>query len=78
MSKAVICPVCSGKGYLEYTPSQVKGDLQQTCHGCAGKGWVEVGGGDPPYQTMPWYPWWPTCPPNDPVTVTYTTGTALL
>lgn len=33
MSKAVKCPVCEGKGKL----SSMIG-----CHGCQGKGWVEV------------------------------------
>jgi len=42
MGKAVICPVCGGtgkirkKGFSFYDPRDV------TCHGCHGRGWVEV------------------------------------
>lgn len=32
MAKAVLCPVCSGSGKYE----------SNVCHGCGGKGWVEV------------------------------------
>lgn len=42
MRRAVICPVCLGKGKNlpdEITTSAVK----IICHGCNGKGWVEVG-----------------------------------
>lgn len=36
--KAVICPVCNGTGkyYSEVTW------MMDTCHGCSGRGWVEV------------------------------------
>jgi len=38
--KAVLCPVCNGSGTYHYPLSQV---TNQICHGCEGKGWVEVG-----------------------------------
>ena len=40
--KAVTCPVCNGKGSLsaDITPH---GTFTDSCRGCAGKGWVEVG-----------------------------------
>ena len=41
--RAVKCPVCNGSGKYE----------KKTCHGCNGKGWVEVTENYPPY---PWYP----------------------
>ncbi len=64
MSKAVVCPICHGTGKVENIGNTV---AEKTCHGCNGKGWVEVGGLDyyapypiwPPYQ--PSFPW-PTCP----------------
>lgn len=34
---AQLCPVCDGVGH--WPPRQ---DLQRTCHGCDGKGWVTV------------------------------------
>jgi len=41
MGRAVICPVCGGtgkvrKGSFSCNPREV------TCHGCHGRGWVEV------------------------------------
>jgi len=45
MARAVICPVCLGKGTVKkkvgmsgWTPKY----KEVTCHGCGGKGWVEV------------------------------------
>ena len=46
MSHAEKCPICGGSGKL---PDKV------TCHGCGGKGWVEVGK-DSPYIPRPPYP----------------------
>lgn len=44
MSHAEKCPICYGKGKVQETSgfgtSQKKAD--RTCHGCGGKGWVEV------------------------------------
>ena len=43
MSKAVKCPVCDGKGVVNGIADT--GAMPTTkCHGCFGKGWVEVGG----------------------------------
>ncbi len=45
MSKAVKCPVCDGKGVVNSVSDT--GAMPTTeCHGCFGKGWVEVGGSD--------------------------------
>lgn len=42
--KAVKCPVCSGTGKIEpyknYSTTNTMNLI--TCHGCQGKGWVEV------------------------------------
>ena len=65
MAKAELCPVCRGDGIAECT--------EKTCHGCNGKGWVEVGDNslDPalvPYTpSEPWtipgpYPYYPQYP----------------
>lgn len=48
--RAVRCPVCNGSGKYN----------GETCHGCGGKGWVEVHGNYP----YPWTPW----PKPDPFT----------
>jgi len=50
--KAVICPVCNGLGKIGKNPdikftgghfSMIADILNTTtCHGCGGKGWVEV------------------------------------
>jgi len=40
--KAVLCPVCNGSGKYYVSP----------CHGCDGRGWVEIGDD--------WY-WYPPC-----------------
>ena len=45
MGKAVLCPVCQGLGKY-YTPSSSDGSSTSgpyhICHGCNGRGWVEV------------------------------------
>jgi hypothetical protein len=58
MSKAQICPVCNGIG--KYSDSHNGCTISRDCHGCGGKGWIEVGGCDypsypPPYYPGPWY-----------------------
>ena len=67
--KAVTCPVCSGSGKYKRTVtgtmSGMTQELVDKCHGCDGKGWVEVKDGDShpvivyPYQPWPWQPWPP-------------------
>ena len=50
--KAELCPVCKGEG-------KYKGEK---CHGCDGKGWVEVRENNYPDKELgypdPWQPWW--------------------
>ena len=48
MSEAVLCPVCVGSGF---TPTPGYTSCTKQCHGCNGKGWVEVGGDAE---------WWPS------------------
>jgi len=64
MAKAVLCPVCNGSGQYEYSSysngtSAIK-TISQPCHGCNGKGWVEVAEEPQPYYIDPIYPytWW--------------------
>ena len=66
--KAVKCPVCAGSGKRV---SDGNPALVVDCHGCGGKGWVEIGVGDYPF-TVPYLPYspWPSLPP----TVTYWSG----
>ena len=55
MAFAQRCPLCYGKGTLEdNTTAGCK-----TCHGCGGRGWVEVGNYPvypAPYPVAPWPP----------------------
>ncbi len=43
--RAVICPVCNGSGKI-IVPSPRESsntiDSEKSCHGCGGRGWVEV------------------------------------
>ena len=65
--KAVKCPVCNGTGKLckETSDSTDISKIEVTCHGCNGRGWVEVHDDYTPYpepNPMP-YPipeddWW--------------------
>ena len=54
--KADLCPVCKGSG--KYTdppdPVSISVPMPRPCHGCNGKGWVEVSDNS--------YPWYPSCP----------------
>lgn len=45
MAKAVKCPVCEKKGCLIIEGKEKK------CHGCFGKGWIEISEDNV-------YPWW--------------------
>lgn len=61
--KAVLCPVCGGSGKViqKNDGSSMSVPLAKDCHGCNGKGWVEVREDSytPYYPQLPWYPWWP-------------------
>ena len=64
--KPVRCPICVGTGTYWETPcpdiSSSTG-YYRACHGCDGKGWVEVheesntisNPGDDPADTLPWH-----------------------
>lgn len=77
MAKAVLCPVCGGEGEIyekvAFNPST--GSLpKKTCHGCGGKGWVEVAEDMPVYYpsipcSPPYYPYPSTGDPIPPETV---------
>lgn len=44
--KPAICPVCEGRGSVSDPTgygSSCSGFYTKVCHGCGGKGWVEVG-----------------------------------
>lgn len=65
MSKAVLCPVCQGSGEIQETPPAERTSaipITKVCHGCSGKGWVEVISQEEKYdnkdriQTMPALP----------------------
>ena len=45
MSKASLCPVCDGKGVV-YGIGETGACPTTTCHGCGGRGWVEVSDSD--------------------------------
>lgn len=60
--QAVICPVCNSRGKVPADDSSTAAEKE--CHGCGGRGWVEVGSADYyppvrifPYPQWPWYPW---------------------
>jgi len=48
MAHAEKCPVCDGERILRYidetrvTGIHLGGETEKQCHGCNGKGWVEV------------------------------------
>ena len=48
MSHAQKCPICNGKGHINqegnfaYRDEQGNTAPQKTCHGCGGRGWIEV------------------------------------
>lgn len=50
--KAVKCPFCEGSGKV--SPTLPIGTEMVPCHGCGGRGWVEVGES---YPLCPTYPW---------------------
>ena len=45
MAKAVICPICQGLGTVRIVNGEKSTEAatqSRICHGCGGKGWVEV------------------------------------
>ena len=60
--KAVICPVCQGEGERYYPlqdDSNADAGYYLFCHGCGGRGWVEVheeiiAEKDLSFTLMPW------------------------
>lgn len=57
MKHAEKCPVCDGSG--KYEPNVTAVPCPQQCHGCGGRGWVEVGNNfdslpQPIYHEEPW------------------------
>ena len=51
--KAVICPICKGTGKATQYPKEGE---TGTCHGCGGKGWIEIREDYVPYEHNPMYP----------------------
>ncbi len=41
---AVKCPICEGEGVIVVKGETVTAKALKTCHGCDGRGWVEVDG----------------------------------
>lgn len=79
--RAVKCPVCNGSGQVttiipDGTSLKQDGSTT-TCHGCNGKGWVEIGGGDSG-SYVPCTPTWPYTPtyPFYPQITYFTCGTS--
>ncbi len=80
--KAQRCPVCGGSGkYQVPNTESTAGPQYQPCHGCGGKGWVEVSEASPvDYPIRPIYPAYPPWPtpwpwhPNEPIITYYTCG----
>jgi len=72
MKQVVICPICHGNGKIRTIDEcmiaddapVIKGEGKTICHGCSGKGWIEIGKDDyPPYPYVPYYPpYYPTYP----------------
>lgn len=50
--KASLCPVCNGQGVV-FGIAETGTMPTQTCHGCKGKGWVEVSESILPAQIYP-------------------------
>lgn len=50
MAKAVTCPVCAGFGkFIKQNPGSTNPQTEESCHGCYGRGWVEVSEDIPKY-----------------------------
>ena len=50
--KAVLCPVCSGKGTTRST-DPIETGASYPCHGCSGLGWVSVAADKPDEPNIP-------------------------
>lgn len=59
MAHAETCPVCRGSGC---TDDGKEPRITVDCHGCNGKGWVEIGSSDP--IAVPMQPWPVYAPPR--------------
>jgi len=67
--KAVKCPVCDGLGKVKdpnYNPGATGEQQDVKCHGCDGKGWVEVQEDCYPFTPVNPYPYEPWIYPREP------------
>ena len=64
MAHAEKCPICLGEGFVYKVPKEITGvftrfllqsSYKQTCHGCGGKGWIEIQDQQPGYWPWPSY-----------------------
>jgi hypothetical protein len=62
MSHAEKCPVCGGTGEVFKETGTSAGKAATACHGCGGRGWVEVQDGAQ-YYSVPYY--YPCYPPRE-------------
>ncbi len=75
MAHAQICPVCLGKGILP--ADKYSTAAEEKCHGCNGRGWVEVSDEPayyPPILPVPWPTIWPHTITISPATPTWENG----
>ena len=48
MAHSESCPICYGNGILRYIDGveirgiKLNGESEKQCHGCSGRGWIEV------------------------------------
>ena len=62
MAHAEKCPVCGGSGKVKAEFNAPGGTAQEgflDCHGCNGKGWVEVSDSATPFPCKPSWLSWP-------------------
>ncbi|MCK5608865.1 hypothetical protein KAR91_43735 [Candidatus Pacearchaeota archaeon] len=64
MAHAEKCPVCDGIGRTEFVEGGSGTTVRklQPCHGCGGKGWIEVSDPQRPIELRPWDWPYPGCP----------------
>lgn len=57
MTHSERCPICLGSGKLLYqnyfNESSCSNTSEHTCHGCTGKGWIEVNDSYPVFSIIP-------------------------